>query len=64
MQPFSRELFVTVLFSLLSSTTQQSSRSENNRCLRNMRILGTTPDSITVGWDYECKGRHDVSYKV
>ena len=30
---------------------------DGNRCLRDFSVLGSTPDSVTVGWNYTCADR-------
>ena len=57
-----RNIFAILLISL--SVTSTAVSQGQPKCLRRFRVIGTTPTSITLGWNYNCKAEHEVSYKV
>ncbi len=58
----------TFLAALVWLTVLQSatpSQGRRNRCLAGgIRVLGATPDTVTLSWNYTCLERHEVSFKV
>ena len=42
-----------VLLSLALSVSN-AQRGSRNRCLKNLRMIGSTPSAITLGWDNKC----------
>lgn len=61
--------FVRIVFGLLlvsgpAALGITSRGANNNRCLRGMSVVGSTPESATVAWNYTCGHLHRVRYKV
>ena len=57
-----------VILVSLSIFVSNAQRGGRNRCLKNLRVIGSTPTSITLGWDYKCATEADgdggMRYKV
>ena len=57
-----------VILVSLSIFVSNAQRGGRNRCLKNLRVIGSTPSSITLGWDYKCATEADgdggMRYKV
>ena len=52
---------------LVVALSMSVSNAQRNRCLKNLRVIGSTPSSITLGWDYKCAAEADgggMRYKV
>ena len=55
-----------IKYVILMSLSISVSNAQRNRCLKNLRVIGSTPSSITLGWDYKCATGADggMRYKV
>ena len=52
-----------IKYVILMSLSISVSNAQRNRCLKNLRVIGSTPSSITLGWEYKCAG-DGMRYKV
>ena len=43
--------YVTIM--VLSISVASAQRGNRNQCLKDLRVIGSTPSSITLGWDYK-----------
>ena len=53
--------YVTLM--VLSLSVASAQRGNRNQCLKDLRVIGSTPSSITLGWDYKCE-ESGMRYKV
>ena len=55
-----------VFMSLALSISNAQRGGGRNRCLKNLRVIGSTPSAITLGWDNKCAddGGGGTRYKV
>ena len=55
--------YVTLM--VLSMSVASAQRGNRNHCLKDLRVIGSTPSSITLSWDYKCdESRGRMRYKV
>ena len=55
MTKMERVIKYVILVSLsISVSNAQRGGGGRNQCLKNLRVIGSTPSSITLGWDYKC----------
>ena len=54
-----------IKYVILMTLSIMGSTAQRNQCLKNLRVIGSTPSSITLGWDYKCEvGEGSMRYKV
>ena len=53
MTKMERAIKYVILLSLSISVSNAQRGGGRNQCLKNLRVIGSTPSSITLGWDYK-----------